>query len=59
MFFKAYVTDEKVREIIKSRQTARFNTESSFTFDEYQKLNGYKTLIPQYIDDYAYQLTNL
>ncbi|MDD3940344.1 MAG: restriction endonuclease subunit R, partial [Candidatus Pacebacteria bacterium] len=59
MFFKAYITDEKVREIIKSRQTARFNTESSFTFDEYQKLNGYKTLIPQYIDDYAYQLTNL
>lgn len=59
MFFKAYVTDEKVREIITSRQTGRFNTESSFHFDEYQKLNGYKTTVPQYIHDYAYQLTNL
>lgn len=59
MFFKAYVTDEKVREIVASRQTARFNTESSFHFDEYQQLNGYKTIVPQYIHDYAYQLTNL
>ena len=59
MFFKAYVTDEKVREIIESRQTGRFNTESSFHSDEYQKLNGYKTVIPQYVRDYAYHLTNL
>ena len=59
MFFKAYVTDEKVREIIASRQTARFNTESSFHFEEYQQLNGYKTVIPQYVSDYAYHLTNL
>lgn len=59
MFFKAYVTDEKVREIITSRQTGRFNTESSFHFDEYQKLNGYKTTVPQYVHDYAYHLTNL
>src|SRR3989338_5506359 len=59
MFFKAYVTDEKVREIIESRQTGRFNTESSFHSDEYQKLNGYKTVVPQYVRDYAYHLTNL
>jgi type I restriction enzyme R subunit len=59
MFFKAYITDEKVREIIASRQTPRFNTESSFSFEEYQRLNGYKTIVPQYVHDYAYQLTNL
>lgn len=59
MFFKAYVTDEKVREIVASRQTGRFNTESSFHFDEYQQLNGYKTVVPQYVRDYAYHLTNL
>ncbi|HRY82712.1 MAG TPA: DEAD/DEAH box helicase family protein [Candidatus Moranbacteria bacterium] len=59
MFFKAYATDEKVREIITSRQTGRFNTESSFHFDEYQKLNGYKATVPQYVHDYAYHLTNL
>lgn len=59
MFFKAYVTDEKVREIVASRQTGRFNTESSFHFDEYQQLNGFKTIVPQYVRDYAYHLTNL
>ncbi len=59
MFFKAYITDAKVREIIASRQTPRFNTESSFTFEEYQQLNGYKTVVPQYVHDYAYNLTNL
>ncbi|MBU0706890.1 DEAD/DEAH box helicase family protein [Patescibacteria group bacterium] len=59
MFFKAYVTDEKVREIVTSRQIGRFSTESSFHFDEYQQLNGYKTIVPQYVRDYAYHLTNL
>ncbi len=59
MFFKAYITDSKVREIIASRQTGRFNTESTFHFDEYQQLNGFKTIVPQYINDYAYHLTNL
>ncbi|KKT34585.1 MAG: Type III restriction protein res subunit [Parcubacteria group bacterium GW2011_GWA2_44_12] len=59
MFFKAYVTDEKVREIVTSRQVGRFNTESSFHFDEYQQLNGFKTVVPQYVRDYAYHLTNL
>lgn len=59
MYFKAYASDEKVREIVASRQVGRFNTESSFTFDEYQRLNGYSTVVPQYIHDYAYNLTNL
>ncbi|MDO8511967.1 MAG: DEAD/DEAH box helicase family protein [bacterium] len=59
MFFKAYVTDEKVREIVTSRQIGRFNTESSFHFDEYQQLNGFKSVVPQYVRDYAYHLTNL
>ncbi len=59
MFFKAYVTDEKVREIVTSRQIGRFNTESSFNSDEYAKLNGFKTVVPQYVRDYVYHLTNL
>jgi type I restriction enzyme R subunit len=59
MFFKAYATDESVREIVTSRQTGRFHTESSFDFDEYAKLNGFKTVVPQYVHDYAYHLTNL
>ncbi|HVY72658.1 MAG TPA: DEAD/DEAH box helicase family protein [Candidatus Paceibacterota bacterium] len=52
-FFKAFITDDLVREIIESRETARFNTESSFHFDEYAQLNGYKTVVPQYVKDYV------
>lgn len=53
MFFKAYITDDAVRDIIDSRETARFYTESSFHFDEYARLNGYKTVVPQYVKDYV------
>jgi len=59
LFFKAYATDKTVRDIIESRKTGRFNTESTFNFEEYQRLNGFKSVVPQYINDYAYQLTNL
>ena len=58
-FFKAYIVDEEVRDIIKSNQPAKFFNCQTFDFEDYQKLNGYKTVIPQYIHDYAYHLTNL
>jgi type I restriction enzyme R subunit len=58
-FFKAYVTDEDVRDIVKRNQPADFFNCASFDFEDYQKLNGFKMIIPQYIHDYAYHLTNL
>ena len=58
-FFKAYIVDEEVRDIVKSRQFARFYHCPSFDFSDYEKLNGYKTTVPQYVQDYAYHLTNL
>lgn len=58
-FFKAYIVDGEVREIIKKNTPAQFNFCASFGFDEYQRLNGYKTTVPQYVHDYAYHLTNL
>lgn len=58
-FFKAYIVDGEVREIIKKNTPAQFNFCASFGFDEYQRLNGYKTTVPQYVHDYAYYLTNL
>lgn len=58
-FFKAYIADEEVRDIVKSRQFARFYHCPSFDFSDYEKLNGYKTTVPQYVQDYAYHLTNL
>lgn len=58
-YFKAYIVDEEVRDIIKRNQPAEFYHCASFDFEDYQKLNGYKTTVPQYIRDYAYHLTNL
>jgi type I restriction enzyme R subunit len=58
-FFKAYVTDEDVRDIIKTKQLGRLYHCASFDFRDYEKLNGFKQTVPQYIHDYAYHLTNL
>ena len=58
-FFKAYIGDAEVRDIVESGELARFYNCPSFHFDEYQKLNSYRTVVPDYIRDYAYHLTNL
>jgi type I restriction enzyme R subunit len=58
-FFKAFITDEEVREIVKSKQLARFHQCASFDFSDYERLNGFKSIVPQYINDYAYQLTGI
>ncbi len=58
-FFKAYLVDEEVRDIVKRNQPADFFSCASFDFEDYQRLNGYRTLVPRYIHDYAYHLTNL
>jgi type I restriction enzyme R subunit len=52
-FFKAYIVDEEVRGIIKNNTPAQFNFCPSFGFDEYNNLNGYKTIVPTYIKDYV------
>lgn len=53
MFFKAYIVDEDVREIIQKNQPAEFFHCASFDFEDYQKLNGYKEIIPRYVKDYV------
>ena len=58
-FFKAYIVDAEVREIIKTRKFARFDNCTTFDFSEYQKLDGYRTIVPSYVQDYAHHLTNL
>ena len=52
-FFKAYIVDEEVREIVKNNTPAQFNFCPSFGFDEYKKLNAYKTIVPTYVKDYV------
>ncbi len=52
-FFKAYIVDPQVREIIETKQLAQLHFCPSFDFEEYQKLNGFKTMIPTYVKDYV------
>jgi type I restriction enzyme R subunit len=58
-FFKAFIVDNEVRDIVKSNQLARFHTCASFDFSDYERLNGFKNIVPQYINDYAYHLTGI
>jgi type I restriction enzyme, R subunit len=51
-FFKSYITDPEVREIIDSKKFAELHTRGSLDFDEYKQLGEFKTLIPMYIKDY-------
>ena len=52
-FFKAYIVDSQIREIIDSKQLAQLHFTPYFDFEEYQRLNGFKTLVPMYIKDYV------
>jgi type I restriction enzyme R subunit len=58
-FFKAFITDDEVRDIVKSKQLARLHHCASFDFSDYERLNGFKSIVPQYVYDYAYQLTGI
>ena len=52
-FFKAYIVDPQVREIIDTKQLAQLHFCPSFDFEEYEMLNGFKTMIPTYVKDYV------
>jgi type I restriction enzyme R subunit len=58
-FFKAFITDDEVRDIVKTKQLARLHTCASFDFSDYELLNGFKNIVPQYVYDYAYHLTGI
>ncbi len=52
-FFKAYIIDPEVRTIIEKNTPAQFNFCHTFGFDEYEKLNGFKSIVPQYVKDFV------
>lgn len=52
-FLKAYITDEKVREIVARREYARFATNPKVKMDDFSKLNKWRKIIPQYVRDYV------
>jgi len=53
-YFKAYLTDSKVRGIIDQRQFIELNTNPTFTMQDYQAVpEEWRTRIPEYIKDYV------
>ncbi len=52
-FFKAYITDPEIREIIENKQYADLYHSPVLSFEEFERLNGFKTIIPQYVKDYV------
>lgn len=52
-FLKAYVTDERFREIINSKHFSDLNFYPAFSLEEYRELNGWRETIPEYVKDYV------
>lgn len=53
-YFKAYLTDIKVRDIIDSRRYAELHTNPTFTMQDFQAVpEEWRKRIPEYIKDYV------
>ena len=52
-FFKAYITEPEIREVVESKKYAELHQSPVLSFEEFNRLNGFKTIIPQYIKDYV------
>ncbi|MBI5619098.1 MAG: DEAD/DEAH box helicase family protein [Gammaproteobacteria bacterium] len=53
-YFKAYVTSNRVRDIIDSRQFTDLATNPYFTTNDFRAVpQPYRTLVPEYIKDYV------
>ena len=52
-FLTAYVTDPEVREIMDSKQYARFATNPRVSLEDFRALNGWRDIIPEYVKDYV------
>jgi type I restriction enzyme R subunit len=53
-FFKAYVTDDRVRQIIEKNLLAELNTNPGFGMADYKAVPAeWRTRIPEYIKDYV------
>lgn len=53
-FFKAYITDSKVREIIETKQLIELNINPTFSMSDYRAVpKEWRTKIPEYVKDYV------
>ena len=53
-FFKAYISDPRVRAMIDEKRFAELNTNPAFTMQDYKDVPpAYRTRIPDYVKDYV------
>lgn len=53
LFFKAYVTDSEVRDIVEKREFNRLATNPKLSLADFKALNDWRAVIPDYIKDYV------
>lgn len=52
-FFKSYVADAEVRDIVDRKSYAELFQSPALSFEEWNACNGYKEVVPRYIKDYV------
>lgn len=52
-YLKAYVADDRFREIINSKHFAELNVYPGFSMQEFKALNGWRETVPEYVKDYV------
>jgi type I restriction enzyme R subunit len=53
-FFRAYLTDKKLREVIDSKNYGQLLSFDNFDLEDFKKIDGtYRDIIPQYIKSYV------
>jgi type I restriction enzyme R subunit len=52
-FFKAYITDNEVRDIIEKREFNRLATNAKINLADFKALNSWRDVIPEYVKDYV------
>jgi len=52
-YLKAYIADEKFREIINNKHFAELNVYAGFPMSEFKALNGWRETVPEYVKDYV------
>jgi type I restriction enzyme R subunit len=54
LFFKAYVTDGEIRDIVEKREFNRLATNPKVTMADLKALNDWLKTIPEYVKDYVH-----
>ena len=52
-FFKAYITDNEVRDIVEKREFNRLATNAKVNLADFKALNSWRDVIPEYVKDYV------